>query len=149
MAKMRVPDDFKEFLKLLNEKQVEYLVVGGYAVFYHGYTRTTADIDIWLRMDPDNAERISQALEEFGFNPSEYSKELFLKKDQIIRMGHPPLRIELMTTISGVEFDECYNSRVTTKWDDVKVDLLDLEKLKINKKAAGRHKDLSDLENLP
>jgi len=149
MATVRLPPDFKEFLKLLNAHQVEYLLIGGYAVAYYGYPRATADIDFWIAVKPANAERIVTVLKEFGFSPPELSPQLFLKDWQIIRLGVPPVRIELATTVSGVNFAECYAQRVVDLLDGVKVNLISLQHLKLNKKAAGRHQDLADLENLP
>jgi len=149
MATIHLPSDFKEFLKLLKAHQVEYLLIGGYAVGYHGYPRATADMDIWIAMNPANAERIVAVLKEFGFDLPELSPELFLKEWQIIRMGVPPIRIELATTVSGVNFNECYAERIVDTLDDVEVNLISLKHLKLNKKACGRHRDLADLENLP
>jgi len=149
MATIHLPPDFKEFLKLLNAHQVEYLLIGGYAVSYHGYPRATADMDIWIAMNPANSERIVAVLKEFGFDLPELSPELFLKEWQIIRLGVPPVRIELATTVSGVNFNECYAERIADILDGVKVNLISLKHLKINKKASGRHQDLADLENLP
>ncbi len=144
-----LPLDFKEFLKLLNEKEVRYLLIGGYAVGYHGYPRATNDMDIWIALHPDNAERVVTVLQEFGFNLPELKPELFLKENAIIRMGIPPMRIEISTGISGVEFDECYASRIVGVLDGIQANIIDLQHLKVNKKAAGRLKDLADLENLP
>jgi hypothetical protein len=149
MATIQLPPDFKDFLKLLNTHQAEYLLIGGYAVGYHGYPRATADMDIWIAINPKNAEKIVSALKEFGFDAPELSVDLFLKESQIVRMGVPPVRLEITTTISGVSFDECYKDRVVDILDGVKVNLIDLKHLKINKKASGRYKDLNDLENLP
>lgn len=149
MATVNLPPDFKEFLKLLNAHRVEYLLIGGYAVAYHGYPRATADMDIWIATHPPNAQKIITVLKEFGFDLPELTAELFQKEDQIIRMGVPPVRIEIATTISGVTFAECYESRVVDVLDEVEVNVIDLAHLKINKRAAGRHKDLDDLENLP
>lgn len=149
MATINVPSDFKEFLKLLNAHGVKYLLIGGYAVAYHGYPRATADMDIWIAIHPDNARKLVTALKEFGFNLPSLSQDLFLKEDQIVRMGLPPIRIEIATTISGVSFDECYQARITDAIDDIEVSIISLAHLKANKKAAGRHKDLDDLENLP
>jgi hypothetical protein len=146
---IELPADFKEFLRLLNEKAVRYLLIGSYAVGYHGYPRATNDMDIWIAIDPGNASRVTEALREFGFDVPELSPDLFLEKDRIVRMGNPPMRIEITTSISGVEFEECYASRVVDTLDEVKVNIIDLLHLKINKKAAGRLKDLADLENLP
>ncbi len=149
MATIHLPPDFKEFLKLINAHQVEYLLIGGYAVSYHGYPRATVDMDIWIAMHPANSERIVSVLKEFGFDLPELSPELFLKEWQIIRLGVPPVRIELAMTVSGVNFNECYAERVADILDGVKVNLISLRHLKINKKASGRHQDLADLENLP
>jgi len=149
MAMIHLPPDFKEFLKLLNAHQVEYLLIGGYAVGYHGYPRATVDMDIWIAMHPDNADRIVAVLKEFGFDPPELSPDMFLKEWQIIRLGVPPVRIEIATTISGVNFSECYTERVTDVLDGVEVNLISLKHIKANKKASGRHQDLADLEKLP
>jgi hypothetical protein len=149
MATVNLPPDFKEFLQLLSAHQVEYLLIGGYAVAYHGYPRATADMDIWIALHPHNAEKVVVALKAFGFDLPELSPAMFLKQGQIIRMGVPPLRIEIATSISGVRFEECYAARVIAILDEVAVNLISLTHLKANKKAAGRYKDLNDLENLP
>ena len=149
MATIRLPPDFKEFLQLLNSHQVEYLLIGGYAVGYHGYPRATADMDVWIAMHPQNAEKVVAALKEFGFDVPKLSVELFLKENQIICMGVPPVKVDIATTISGVTFDECYAERVVDILDDVEVNIISRKHLKANKKASGRLKDLTDLENLP
>jgi hypothetical protein len=102
MATIHLPPDFKEFLKLLNAQQAEYLLIGGYAVGYYGYPRATADMDLWIAMNPQNAEKVVAILKNFGFDVPDLSMEVFVKPNQIIRMGVPPVRIEIMTTISGV-----------------------------------------------
>jgi predicted nucleotidyltransferase len=145
---IHLPTDFKDFLKLLNEHQVEYLLIGGYAVGYYGYPRATADMDIWVAINAQNADNIVAVIKKFGFDLPELTPEIFLKEDQIIRMGMPPVRIEIATTISGVRFNECYQMRIVDTIDGVEVKLIDLEHLKENKKASGRHKDLNDLEYL-
>jgi len=149
MATIHLPRDFKEFLKLLNAHQVEYLLIGGYAVGYFGYPRATADMDIWIAAHPANAEKIVAVLREFGFAPPELAPEIFLEAWQVVRLGVPPIRIEIITTISGVDFTECYGERIVDELDGVKVKLISLKHLKVNKKASGRHQDLSDLEKLP
>ena len=149
MGMINLPPDFKEFLKLLNERKVEYLLIGGYAVAYHGYPRATADIDIWIAVHPQNAGKIVASLKDFGFDLPQLTIDLFLKEKQIIRMGMPPMRIEIATSISGVDFTECWSARIVDVLDEVEVNIIDLNHLKLNKKAAGRHKDLDDLENLP
>ena len=146
---IELPRDFKEFLKLLNSKKAEYLLVGGYAVGYHGYPRATNDIDFWVAVKPDNAERIVAALKEFGFAYSDLSTTMFLQEDRIIRLGIPPMRIEILTGISGVAFDECFAQHISDVIDGVPVNIISLQHLKINKRASGRHRDLDDLENLP
>ena len=149
MATPQLQADFKEFLKLLNSKQVEYLLIGGYAVGYHGYPRATADIDIWIAVNPVNANRVAGVIREFfGSEVEGATPDLFLQENKIARMGVPPFRIEILTSISGVNFDECYAERVAGKIDGVDVNVISLKHLKANKKASGRLKDLSDLEHL-
>jgi hypothetical protein len=149
MATTLLPPDFKEFLQLLSLKQVEYLLVGGYAVGYHGYPRATADMDIWISINPQNAEKVVAVLQEFGLAVPELSEELFLEENRVVRMGLPPFRIGIITTISGVSFEECFAQRVIDTIDGVAVNLISLPHLKANKKASGRFRDLNDLENLP
>jgi hypothetical protein len=149
MAMTHLPQDFKELLRLLNAHQVEYLLIGGYAVGYFGYPRATADMDIWIAINPVNAKKIVTVLKEFGFNLPDLSVELFLKEWQIIRLGVPPVRIEICTSISGVNFSQCYAEKVVGELDGEQVNLISLNHLKINKKASGRHNDLADLEHLP
>ena len=149
MATINLPPDFSEFLRLLNAHQVEYLLIGGYAVAYHGYPRATADMDIWIATHPRNAARVVAALKEFGFDVPALSVELFQTENQIVRMGNPPVRIEIATGISGVNFAECYAARAIHVLDGLEVSLISLHDLKRNKRASGRHKDLDDLENLP
>lgn len=141
--------DFKEFLKLLKSYNIRYLLIGGYAVGYHGYPRSTNDMDIWIAIDPKTAELMVLALKEFGFDTPQLSEKLFLKEKNIVRMGIAPMRIEILNTISGVNFEECFQQRVVDEIDGIEVNIISLEKLKINKKASGRHKDLDDYENLP
>ena len=145
---IQLPPDFKEFLKLLNSHRVEYLLVGGYAVGYHGYPRATGDMDLWVAVRQNNAEKLVVALREFGLNAPQLSADIFLQENQIIRMGVPPMRIELLTTISGVSFDRCYSGRIVDVIDDVEVHIINLEHLKQNKQASGRYKDLDDLQHL-
>jgi predicted nucleotidyltransferase len=145
---IRLPKDFKEFLRLLNSRGIEYLVVGGYAVAFHGYPRATGDIDIWIAISSDNAEKMVKTMRDFGFNVPELQETLFLEKEKNIRMGNPPLRIEVLTSIDGVEFSECYKNKQTVLIDDVNVCFISLEDLKKNKKESGRYRDLDDLKHL-
>lgn len=146
MGTIKLPPDFKEFLRLLNSKRVDYLLIGGYAVGYHGYPRPTGDMDIWIALTSKNAQRVVEALAEFGFT---CPAELLRQENQLVRMGVPPFRIEILTTIDGVEFSGCYAARLQTLLDGVEVSLISLSDLKVNKKASGRSKDITDLENLP
>jgi hypothetical protein len=147
MDMILLPPDFREFLQLLNSHKVRYLLVDGYAVGYYGYLRATADMDIGVATDAENVWKVLAALAEFGFG--EVEPELFTKEKQVLRMGVPPLRVELLTGVSGVEFDDCYPQRMVVNLGEVEVDLISLEHLKINKAASGRYKDLNDLEHLP
>ena len=146
---IKLPPDFKDFLRFLHTKRVEYLLIGGYAVAYHGYQRTTQDLDIWIAIHPDNAERMVAALKEFGFNVPELSPSLFLRDKSIVRFGEVPLRIDISTAISGVDFTKCYAKRIIEKIEDFHVHFINLHDLKANKKACARDKDLNDLKNLP
>ena len=112
MEKLPLPPDFKEFLRLLHSEQVEYLLVGGYAVAHHGYPRTTGDLDVWIAANEGNAKRVATVLQKFGFSAGSVSAEMFSKPDQIIRMGVPPICIDVITGASGVEFGACYARRI-------------------------------------
>lgn len=148
MAELRLPPDFIEFLRLLDSHRVEYLLIGGYAVAYHGYPRATGDMDVWVRVTPDNAAKLARAVREFGFESPELSTTLFLEPDRMIRMGTPPIRIEIATGISGVKFEDCYARRIVMDIQGLPVGVIGLDDLRANKQAAGRHKDLDDLEHL-
>ena len=140
--------DFKEFIQLLNDNQVRYLIVGGYAIALHGYPRYTKDIDIWIDLKQDNASRIIESLDQFGFASLGLEKNDFLVENQVVQLGYPPNRIDIITTLSGVTFNECFKQRMVVDIDGVKVNFIDLENLRKNKKASGRLQDLADLENL-
>lgn len=146
---IHLPPDFKEFLRSLNSHHVDYLLVDGYAVGYHGYPRATVDMDVWVKIDVENARRVVAAIEDFGFGSSKLTAEMFLEDDQIIRMGLPPMRIEVLTSISGVAFEQAHAERVDTTLDGIEVPVISLRHLKVNKSAAARAKDLADLEQLP
>lgn len=145
---MRLSRDFKEFIESLNAHDVRYLVVGGYAVALHGYPRFTKDLDVWLWLEAGNAARAVQALADFGFASLDITTDDFLVPDQIIQLGYPPNRIDLITTLPGVEFESCFDQREIIMFDDIPVNFIDRESLKRNKQASGRLQDLADLENL-
>ena len=140
--------DFREFVQSLNDKQVRYLVVGGYAVALHGYPRYTKDIDIWIELAPANASRIVRALEQFGFGSLGLEAKDFLEADTIIQLGYPPRRIDLITTLSGVDFNQCFATKVVVEMGGIPINFIDLENLKKNKRATGRAQDIADIENL-
>jgi len=140
--------DFKEFIQSLNANHVHYLVVGGYAVALHGHPRYTKDMDVWIEPSPDNAANTVKALDQFGFGALGLKASDFLVPDQIIQLGYPPNRIDLLSTLPGVDFETCYPARVQVEIEGVTVNFIDLENLKKNKQASGRHQDLADLENL-
>ncbi len=140
--------DFKEFIQLLNDNQVHYLVVGGYAVALHGYPRYTKDIDIWIELTQENANHIVETLAQFGFAALGLKESDFLVEDQVIQLGYAPNRIDIITTLSGITFHECYDKRLSVEIDGVNVNFIDRENLRKNKKATGRLQDLADLEKL-
>ncbi|MCT7953055.1 hypothetical protein NG798_24975 [Ancylothrix sp. C2] len=140
--------DFKEFIQLLNENQIKYLVIGGYAVAIHGHPRYTKDIDIWVEMSSENASKLMTALDQFGFGSLGLCAQDFQTPDQIIQLGYPPNRIDLITTPDGIDFETCYSSKKEIVIDNIPVKFIDIENLKKNKKASGRLQDLADLESL-
>ena len=144
-----LPPDLKDFLRLLNSNAVEYLLVGGYAVGYYGYPRATGDMDIWIARSPANADKVTTALKAFGFGDASIAPGLFMTPDRVFRMGNPPLRIELLTDISGVEFSDCWVVREVAVVDDVTINIINLDDLKRNKLASGRLKDKNDIAHLP
>jgi hypothetical protein len=150
MAKLHLSKDFKEFIQLLIKNNVRFMVVGAYAVGLHGYVRFTGDLDIWVEASGDNSQKILTSLYEFGFSTlSGLSAEDFTKEDSVVQLGYPPLRIDLMTSVSGIDFESCYPKRETQLIDGIEIPYLDLLSLKQNKLSTNRKKDLGDLENLP
>lgn len=145
---MNLEEDLREFIELLNAHNVRYIVVGAHAVAYHGYPRFTADIDFFLEISDENAERIVNVLKQFGFGDLGLSKEDFLEEDQVIQLGVAPNRIDLMTILSGVDFKEAWATREQAEIDGLNVPMISKELLKRNKAASGRTKDLADIEEL-
>jgi hypothetical protein len=145
---MEVQPDFRELCELLNSHGVDYIIVGGYALAFHGVPRTTGDIDILVKPSPGNAERIVNALGDFGFGSLNLSREDFEKPDQVIQLGVPPVRIDIITSLSAVSWEEAEAGRVAGRLGDVEVFYLGLEEFVASKRAAGRKKDLADLEAL-
>ena len=141
-------EDFKEFVALLNSNQVEYLIVGGYALAAYGHPRYTGDLDFWIGTDPVNAKHVLAALNQFGFGALGIGLEDLTTPDRVIQMGFPPRRIDLLTCIDGVEFAPAFARRVAVEVDGQSLSFISLDDFKTNKRTTGRHKDLADLDAL-
>jgi predicted nucleotidyltransferase len=140
--------DFKEFVELLIKNKAEYLIVGGYAVAIHGYPRYTGDLDIWLNPTPENAKSIVKTVNEFGFSSFNLTESDFTKPGNVIQLGYPPLRIDLLTEVDGVSFNECFINRKEVEMDNLIVNFIGYEDLLKNKRESGRLRDMADIENL-
>jgi Nucleotidyl transferase of unknown function (DUF2204) len=138
--------DFKEFIELLNSTQVEYMLVGGYALATYGHPRYTGDMDVWVKPEADNVERLLLVLSAFGFASVGLKKADFMEPEAVVQLGYPPARIDLLTAIDGVTFDACFERRAVVVIDDVTIPVIHIQDFRTNKIAAGRHKDLADLE---
>ncbi len=143
-------EDFVDFLNALNTSEVEYLLVGGYAVIFHGYNRTTGDLDIWVKQTSKNYLKLSSAFSIFGLSLFDMDEVKFLDKRDfdVFTFGRPPVSIDIITNIKGLEFDNAYQSSMETLFDNVKVRMIDLRDLKKAKRASGRPKDIDDLDHL-
>jgi len=146
MARRRLPDDFRDFLRSLNTNKVEYLLLGGWAVGIYGAPRATADLDVFIAIDESNVHRLQRALYEFG--APTVPNGHFTEVGRVFRMGRPPMRIEVINQASGIDFESCYRRRKTIVVDGLRVSLISRNDLLKNKAAAGREKDLADLRNL-
>jgi len=143
---MEVQQDFKEWLALLNKHEVEYLIVGAYALAFHGAPRFTGDLDVLVEPVPSNATKLMQALDEFGFGSTGLTAADFEEEGQVIQLGFPPVRIDILTSITGVSWDEARSSSVDGLLGNVTVRYIGKEAFVANKRALGRKKDLADLE---
>jgi hypothetical protein len=141
--------DFRDLLTYLNDANVEYLVVGGYAVNYFAEPRVTADIDLWFGDSDDNLRQLAQALRRFGFSERILSAPLFAKPTDILRFGAPPNLVDMFLQIAGVNFADCYSRRTIAQIESLDIPIIGLNDLRANKRAAGRPKDLADLDKLP
>ena len=149
MGNIRIAKDFRDFLKLFQDHEVRFMVIGGYAVVHHSRPRFTGDLGLWVESSADNANRVVEALRDFGLRGEDVVPELVSVPGRIIRFGFEPSRLEIFTVIPGVDFAECFPRRVFTKIGNIDVPFISLEDLKVNKRACGRPKDLQDLEELP
>jgi hypothetical protein len=140
--------DFIDFIKLLNLYKVEYMVVGAHALAFHGRPRHTGDLDIWIKPSLDNADKMVNVLRDFGFSSLGLTKEDFLKENYVTQLGYPPLRIDILNSISGVNFDEAYRGKIIGQEDDLPISFINIADFITNKRASGRVKDLGDIESL-
>ena len=145
---MEIQSDFKELLELFNSHKVDYLITGAYALALLGAPRYTGDIDLYVKPDPANAEKIITALEQFGFGDLGLKAEDFTEPGQIIQLGVAPARIDMITSISGVTWEQAESGRQEGSCGGVPVYFLGREQFITNKQATGRQKDLADLESL-
>ena len=140
--------DFIDFIELLNTHNVEYMVVGAHALAYHGRPRHTGDLDIWIKPSLENAGKMINVLKDFGFGSLGLTEDDFLKENYVTQLGYPPLRIDILNSISGVNFDDAYKGRILGENDDLYVSFINISDFIANKKASGRPKDLGDIEAL-
>ena len=145
---MEIRNDFKELLELFNNHKVEYLIVGGYALAFHGAPRFTGDIDLFVRPARENAERIVAALNDFGFGLLDLSEGDFTVPDKVIQLGVPPVRIDIVTSISGVSWEKADTGKVPGQYGQTPVCFISREDFIANKRATGRKKDAADIEAL-
>lgn len=146
---IKLHNDFRDFLHLLNKQKVKYIVVGGYAVIHHGYNRTTGDLDIWVEQTEDNFNLLCKAFLKFGLPVSAIDKVDFLNNEKdVYTFGRPPVSIEILTRVKGLRFEQAFEHFQKVLFDDLKVNMIDAHDLIKAKKAAGRFKDLDDIENL-
>lgn len=145
---MRLEKDLREFIELLNSRKVEYVIVGAHALAYHGHPRYTGDVDILVRPTVENAQRVIAALQDFGFACFGLGEDDFARPDQVIQLGYPPDRIDLLTSIRAVSFDEVWHSRESSTLDGIPVSFIGRKALVRNKLASGRLRDAADVEAL-
>ena len=145
---MELSQDFREFFQSLNANGVRYLVVGGFAVALHGHPRYTKDIDVWIDCTAANSKRMVHAMADFGFDSLGLKAADFQESGQVIQLGIAPNRIDILMSLTGLNFRRCYPQRVTAEFDGVVVNFIDVESLKVNKRSTGRAQDQADVENL-
>ena len=140
--------DFADFIELLNIHDVEYMIVGAHALAFHGRPRHTGDLDIWIKPSNDNADKMVQVLKSFGFGSLGLTREDFIKENHVTQLGYPPLRIDILNAISGVNFEEAYKGKIDAEVDELKISYININDFIAYKQASGRAKDLGDIEAL-
>ena len=145
---MELDKDFSEFVELFLEHNVRFLIVGGYALAAHGLPRATGDLDAWVWTDSNNAQNIVSALQSFGFSNLSITTEDFIKQDSIVQLGYPPFRIDILTSIDGVDFEQAWSNKFLVELNNREVPFISRDDLIANKKAAGRPQDIADVIRL-
>jgi len=145
---MEIQKDFKEFFALFNAHKVEYVIVGGYALAFHGVPRYTGDIDILVYAEKDNGKRVFAAISEFGFAELDLSVDDFSSPDRVLQLGVPPVRIDILTSLTGITWQEASSGSLGLNYDGIPVQVIGREALLANKRATGRAQDLADIEAL-
>jgi hypothetical protein len=145
---MEAQKDFKELLELLNEQKVKYIIVGGYALAFHGSPRFTGDLDIYVKPDKENAKRILMSLKKFGFGSLHLTQEDFIKPESVIQLGVTPVRVDIITSLSAVTWQQVFAGKKKGRYGDISVFYIGRKELIKNKKATGRTKDMADIESL-
>jgi hypothetical protein len=143
---MEAQQDFRDLLELFNAHKVEYMIVGGYALAFHGAPRYTGDIDIFIKSDAENAQRILSALDKFGFKSIGLTIEDFENPEKVVQLGVPPVRVDIITSLSGVTWEDAYSGKATGKYGDISVYYIGRKQFISNKRPIGRKKDLADIE---
>jgi len=145
---MMFEQDFIDFIELLNQHNVDYLIVGAHALAFHGRPRHTGDLDIWIKPSNENAVKMVNVLNDFGFGSLKLTEADFVKENYVTQLGYPPLRIDILNTISGVEFDEAYANKIDGEVDGLNIYFISIPDFIKNKQASGREKDLGDIKSL-
>ena len=145
---MTLDQDFEDFVVLLNKYDVDYMIVGGYALAFHGKPRHTGDLDIWIDISDHNAQKMLDVVNEFGMASLGMEKADFLQKGTITQIGYPPLRIDILNEIDGVNFEDAYPNKLVIDVDGLQVNYIGLDDLIKNKQVSGRHQDISDVNEL-
>jgi hypothetical protein len=145
---MEAQQDFKELLACLNARGVDYMIVGGYALAFHGAPRFTGDLDVWVKPEAENARRVLAALTDFGFGALDLKEEDFVSPDRVVQLGVPPVRVDIITSISGVSWEQAAPCRVPGPYGEARAFYIGRADLIANKRACGRRKDLADIEAL-
>ena len=145
---MILEPDFLDFVDLLNRHQVEYMVIGAHALAFYGHPRNTGDLDIWIKPSKENASKVLDVLNEFGFGSLKLTEENFMKENYVTQLGYPPLRIDILNSISGVGFDDAYINQVEGIIDGVSIKFIGTKEFLANKRATGRPKDLGDIDEI-